>query len=187
MKILKSIILTVFIVSVSSASTCFSQTNISGDSIKSMLIKEWQRAKDYTQEYLNAMPASKYSFKATDSVKTFAQQLLHISQANMFLISTATGAKSIYSGPDLEKSSGAQTADSVRYYVNSGYDFAIDAIKKLPTSALMQTVTFKMGRLITETRLTWLLKAFEHQTHHRGQTTIYLRLAGIHPPNERLF
>ncbi|NJN43012.1 MAG: hypothetical protein HC811_13085 [Flammeovirgaceae bacterium] len=30
-------------------------------------------------------------------------------------------------------------------------------------------------------------KAFEHQTHHRGQTTIYIRLKGIAPPNEKLF
>lgn len=27
----------------------------------------------------------------------------------------------------------------------------------------------------------------EHQGHHRGQTTIYLRMAGIRPPAERLF
>ena len=32
-----------------------------------------------------------------------------------------------------------------------------------------------------------LAKAFEHQTHHRGQTTIYLRLAGVTPPGEKLF
>jgi len=31
------------------------------------------------------------------------------------------------------------------------------------------------------------MKAFEHQTHHRGQTTIYIRLVGLKPPGERLF
>jgi uncharacterized damage-inducible protein DinB len=30
-------------------------------------------------------------------------------------------------------------------------------------------------------------KAFEHQTHQRGQTTIYLRLKGVTPPAEQLF
>jgi uncharacterized damage-inducible protein DinB len=30
-------------------------------------------------------------------------------------------------------------------------------------------------------------KAFEHQTHHRGQCTIYLRLKGVVPPGEKLF
>jgi uncharacterized damage-inducible protein DinB len=170
-----------------SVTATFGQASISGDTIKNALVKEWQRGKEYTQEYMRAMPANKYSFKATDSVRTFAQQLLHLAQANMFLVSTATGEKSSYSGPDLEKSVGAQSADSVMYYVNSSYDFAIDAIKKLPATSLMQTATLNMGRPLTETRLAWLLKSFEHQTHHRGQTTIYLRLAGVHPPNEKLF
>jgi uncharacterized damage-inducible protein DinB len=30
-------------------------------------------------------------------------------------------------------------------------------------------------------------KAFEHQTHHRGQTVAYLRLKGVTPPGEMLF
>lgn len=32
-----------------------------------------------------------------------------------------------------------------------------------------------------------LYKGFEHQTHHRGQTTVYIRLAGSKPPQEKLF
>ena len=187
MRQLHIIILLSIIVTSTSATTGFCQATISGDSIKNMLIKDWQRGKDYTQEYMKAMRANKYSFKATDSVRSFAQQLLHIAQANMFLVSTATGEKSSYSGPDLEKSTTAQSADSVAYYVNSSYDFVINAIKKLPASSLMQTATLNMGRALTETRFSWLLKAFEHQSHHRGQTTIYLRLAGVRPPNERLF
>src|SRR4051812_41367291 len=101
-------------------SKTFCQDNLA-DSIKSMLIKDWERAKAYTQDYMNAMPGDKYSFKANDSVRTFSQQLLHLAQANMFFISTATGDKPGYAGPDLEKSSSAQTADSVKYYVNNSY------------------------------------------------------------------
>ncbi|MBS1504563.1 MAG: damage-inducible protein DinB, partial [Bacteroidetes bacterium] len=35
----------------------------------------------------------------------------------------------------------------------------------------------------------WVLigKAFEHQTHTRGQTVAYLRLKGVKPPPEMLF
>lgn len=179
--------LLVLIIVVTSMSSSLCQAIFSADSIKAMLIKDWQRGKEYTQEYMNAMPADKYSTRATDSVRSFAQQLLHIAQANMFLVSTATGEKSSYSGPDLEKSASAQSADSVKYYVNSSYDFVINAIRKLSPSSFMQTATLNMGRPLTETRLSWLLKAFEHQTHHRGQTTIYLRIAGVRPPNERLF
>jgi uncharacterized damage-inducible protein DinB len=188
--IMKQVLISAFLLFVAIfkfSSPNFCQSSISGDSIKNMLVKDWERGKSYTQDYMKAMPANKYSFKATDSVRSFAQQLLHLAQANMFFASTATGEKPTYSGPDLEKSTTAQSADSTMYYVNTSYDFAIDAIKKLPASSLMETATLNMGQTFTATRLNWLLKAFEHQTHHRGQTTIYLRLAGVHPPNERLF
>lgn len=73
------------------------------------------------------------------------------------------------------------------FIVNMSYDFVMNAIKNAPASSLMQNASFNMGETYTTTRLNWFNKAFEHQTHHRGQTTIYLRLAGIKPPNERLF
>jgi uncharacterized damage-inducible protein DinB len=178
-------LLLMIVISSSCISTTSAQTIITGDSIKSMLVQDWERAKAYTQDYMKAMPADKYSFRATDSVRTFAQQLLHLADANMFLISSGTGEK--LAPRDLEKSATAQTADSVLYYVNSSYDFAINSIKKIQAASLMEPVTLNLGRPFTATRLSWLMKAFEHQTHHRGQTTIYIRLAGIRPPAERLF
>ena len=49
--------------------------------IKTQLVKDWERAKAYTADYLNTMPADKYSFRATDSIRSFAQQMLHLAQA----------------------------------------------------------------------------------------------------------
>jgi uncharacterized damage-inducible protein DinB len=170
-----------------SSSKGYCQGNVSGDTIKSMLIKDFERAKAYTQDYMKAMPASKYNFKAMDSVRTFAQQLLHLSQAFSFFVAIANGQKPDFTAPQLEKTASAQSADSVMYYVNRGYDVAINGLKSLNSSDLMQPATFTADKPYTATRLGWFMKAFEHQTHHRGQTTIYLRLAGIKPPDERLF
>jgi uncharacterized damage-inducible protein DinB len=154
---------------------------ISGDSIKAQFIRDWERAKSYTMEYLNAMPADKYSFKAVDSIRSFAQQMLHLAQGNVGLISAATGEKLPNFPKSLEPSPTAQTKDSVVSYVTQSYDFAIASVKKLDPNKLGE-----VGPRGT-TRFAWLLKAFEHQTHHRGQTTIYIRLVGIRPPGERLF
>lgn len=157
---------------------------ISGNDIKTQFIKDWERAKSYTLEYLNTMPADKYGFKAVDSIRSFAQQMLHLSTGNVNLISNGTGQQKIFTGRNLESSPGAQSKDSVLYYVTQSYDFAIQGIKDLDPAKLGETVgsgNFK------QTRYAWILKAFEHQTHHRGQTTIYIRLLGIRPPNEKLF
>ena len=155
-----------------------------GATVKEQLIKDWERAKAYTKEYLDAMPKDKYSFKAQDSIRTFAQQMLHLAQANMGLSANGTGKERIWLGRLLENSSSAQSPDSVNYYVMASYDFAIEGIKSMDVSKFEEKN--KRGNF-DETRLAWLLKAFEHQTHHRGQTTIYIRLLGIKPPNEKLF
>jgi hypothetical protein len=154
------------------------------ETIKAQLVKDWQRAKDYTIEYLNTMPADKYSFRATDSIRSFAQQMLHLAQANVGLLSGTIGNPLAFAGGNLEGRSSAQTKDSVMYYVVASYDYAINGIKNSNVATWGDKSKFYN---FEETKLTWFMKTFEHQTHHRGQTTIYIRLAGIKPPQERLF
>lgn len=153
------------------------------DSIKAQLIKDWERAKVYTNEYLTTMPADKYSARAVDSIRSFSEQMLHLASGTIGLSANGTGKPRIFPGFNMEKSAGAQNKDSVGYYVNASYDFAIDAIKNMDASKLGEYV--KRGPY-DETRFAWLMKAFEHQTHHRGQCTIYIRLQGIRPPAEKL-
>ena len=154
------------------------------EDIRSQFIKDWERAEAYTVDYLNTMPADKYSFKATDSVRSFAQHMLHLAQSNVNVIAPIAGEPNIFGDRNLEDSKTAQTKDSVMYYVVASYDLAIDGIKKINVASLNEKVKLYNWE---ETKYAWLLKAFEHQTHHRGQTTIYIRLLGLHPPQERLF
>ena len=174
------------------AGCVYAQGNLN-DQLKQQMIKEWQRAKDYTDSYLEAMPEDKYGFRPTDSIRAFAQQMLHLSVANVALVSVATGFKDtmimkVYLFSNLENRPTAQSRDSVTYFVNRSYDFVIHTIQDLDFNTMDQVVTQQMPNGIrTETRLAWLLKAFEHQTHHRGQCTIYIRLVGVHPPPEKLF
>ena len=154
------------------------------ESVKAQLVKEWQRAKAYTLEYLDAMPNDRYEFKAVDSIRSFSQQMLHLAQDIVIMVSKGTGKQRVWQGQILETRTSAQSADSVRFFVTSGYDYAIDAIKTMDASKFEEKVK---DRRFEESRFAWLLKAFEHQTHHRGQTTIYIRLLGIRPPGEKLF
>jgi uncharacterized damage-inducible protein DinB len=161
-----------------------SAQNITGSDIKDQFIKDWERAKSYTLDYLNTMPADKYSFKAVDSIRSFAQQMLHLASGNVGLIQLASGAKADFPGRGLETSPTAQNKDSVVYYVTKSYDFAIQSVKDFDPAKFGETITLGNNKV---TRFALFEKAFEHQTHHRGQTTIYIRLQGIRPPNERLF
>ena len=156
------------------------------DSLKVQLLKEWKRSKLYTLDYLKIMPGDKFSFRPQDSIRTFAQQMIHLSQATVSLMEAATGMKipSVINKQDLESIPSALTKDSVSYFVTISYDYATQALESFDMKKSYQYV--KRGKF-NETRIAWILKAFEHQAHHRGQTTIYIRASGLKPPNERLF
>ncbi len=161
-------------------------------SLKQQMLKDWQRAKAYTQEYLNAMPADKYNFRPVDSVRSFAEQMLHFARSNAGFAAIGAGFRSpallAFYNPNFVESPALQNKDSVVYYVNSSYDIAIEAVKRLDVTKLNELVSFDLpGGKRTATRLVWLMKAFEHQTHHRGQCTVYLRLVGVTPPPEKLW
>lgn len=160
--------------------------SLNTDEIKAQMVKDWERAKAYTIDYLNSMPAEKYSFKANDSVRSFAQQMLHLASANLFLMSNVSNQKPpAWSGFGLERRTTAQQKDSVMYCVTASYDYAINAVKNSDIGKWGEKK--KLFGRFDESRFAIMNKAFEHQGHHRGQTTIYIRLEGIKPPEERLF
>jgi uncharacterized damage-inducible protein DinB len=168
------------------------QSNLN-EILKEQMVKDWERAKTYTQEYLDAMPADKYNFRAVDSIRSFAKQMLHLAFTNVAMATVAasvpdSGFQNVMKWQSLEESPAMQNKDSVVQYVNTSYDFMINAVKSLPVGKLSEIVNQRTGGgARSETRLAWLMKAFEHQTHHRGQCTIYIRLLGIRPPGEKLF
>src|SRR5262245_44022461 len=148
------------------------------------LVADWMRARDYTKEYLDAMPEEGVSFKPTPDIRSFAEQMLHLANVNFAFASTATGAANPQQGKNLEKMDEYKTKASLTKIVMESYDFVISAIKGRDVKKMDEQVKF-FGRDLT--RAAALEKGFEHQTHHRGQTTIYLRLKGVKPPQEKLF
>ena len=148
------------------------------------LVKEWERAKMYTLEYLDAMPEAGYSLKPTPEMRSFTQQMLHLTDAHYVLAAVVTGAKSPVAFGDSEKTVD-QSKTNVTKLVMAGYDFVIENLKKMTAPQLTENVKI-FGRF-DMSKATAMAKLFEHQTHHRGQTTVYLRLAGVTPPAEKLF
>ena len=147
-------------------------------------VTEWQRAKDYTREYLEAMPEAGLSFKPNPDIRSFAEQWLHVANANYMFAASISGKTNPNQGRNLEKMDEFKTKAALAKVVMDSYDFVI--------SALQQTTEAQMGEKIKLfnqelTRDLGYAKAFEHQTHHRGQTTIYLRMKGVKPPQEKLF
>lgn len=148
------------------------------------LTADWQRAREFTKEYLDTMPEDGMGFKPTPEIRSFAEQMLHLAAANYSFAAMASGKANPYQGKKLEEMSELKTKEALTKTVLASYDFVLDAVKSLTDAQLGETV--KMGQR-EMTRELVLAKGFEHQTHHRGQATIYIRMKGIKPPNEKLF
>lgn len=130
------------------------------------------------------MPESGYGFKLTPEMRCFAEQMLHLTDANYSLGSAATGETNPYSTDKLKKSADKSKAN-VTQLVMAGYDFIINGLKNVTFQQLDEQI--KLFGRFDLTKAEVLAKDFEHQTHQRGQTAVYLRLKGITPPAEKLF
>jgi len=155
---------------------------------QSQMVAEWQRAKIYTKLYLDAMPEDGYAFKPIPTIRSFAQQMLHLADANYLFSSIGSGKPSplghTLPAHDMLEKNGSPAKDAVIRSVMDSYDFVIISLQRMSPDLLQETIKFGNTDI---TRSGLFGKGFEHQTHHRGQTTIYLRLKGITPPGEKLF
>jgi uncharacterized damage-inducible protein DinB len=155
---------------------------------RTKMVADWTRAREYTKEYLDAMPEDGTNFKpnAQDKdMRSFAEQMLHLTANLFFLGSTATGGANPYQGKNLEKMEEYKTKAALSKIVMEGYDFMIAAVKRFDLAKGGEAL--KLFNRFDTTRAGAIAAAFEHQTHHCGQTTIYIRMKGVKPPQEKLF
>jgi uncharacterized damage-inducible protein DinB len=165
------------------------QTNAkkSPDGNSSQLAKEvesnWKRAKKWTLDYVDAMPENAMSFKPTPEIRSFAEQMLHLAFWNYGLVESVGGKANPYGKKqeDLEKRDDMKTKAALRKVVEESYDNILAAMAGMNEAKLLEQTQFFNQKM---TRLGILAIALDHQTHHRGQTTIYLRLKGVTPPPE---
>jgi len=161
----------------------FATSSVFAQFTQSQMVEEWQRAKAYTKEYLDAMPADGYGFKPTPEIRSFAQQMLHLANTNYFFASIGSGKSNPIGKTSLEQSV-TPSKEATTKVVMESYDFVISTLQEMTPEQAQQSVKFANKEF---TRLGIFGKGFEHQTHHCGQTTVYLRLKGVTPPPEKLF
>lgn len=153
-----------------------------------IVLAEWTRARLGVKEYIEAMPEDAIGFKPVPEIRSFAEQMLHLAGGNYMFGAVVSGKENpwdITKGKDPVNAAEfkANKAALLKFVMDS-YDFVIDGVKGLNAAQLdemVQLFSMKMPRHMI------LAKGIEHAAHHRGQTTIYLRLKGITPPSERLF
>lgn len=140
-------------------------------------LKKLQHSKVYTLKVASLMPEDKFSYRPDADEMTFGEQLLHIA-GNIGWLCT-----SYLNGPENPLSSKAKKAtkrDEIIQVVTATYDYAVTVLKQFDVKQLPDSVSFFAGPM-NKLQIINLLN--DHQTHHRGQLIVYLRLNAIKPPD----
>ena len=146
------------------------------DHFKTTFPNVWQRSIDYTERVAQAMPADKYNFKPEEGFMSFGEQLLHIAGNVEYLTEKITGERiSFY---DREQSA-TLNKDQIINILQEANSYVAGLILTTSHETLQEEVSFGNEEMSRE-NLFYLLR--DHQTHHRGQTVVYLRLNKIEVP-----
>ena len=155
-----------------------------------MMIKDWERAKKFTMAYLDSSNDKTVTYKLSPKTpRSFGEQLLHLSEANYTLGKAGTGKPTEMGFGKLEKNDQIKTKADLTKVVMDSYEYVIAGLREMNDKQLMDTCSIQLGPNFkpTMTKGEMINKLFEHQTHHRGQATQYLRAQGLTPPQEMLF
>src|ERR1044071_184367 len=117
----------------------FSLVNFAKAQTVADMVKEWERAKAYTKEYLDAMPEEGYALKPTPEMRSFAEQMLHLTDANYGFAAAASGQTSPIGRGESEKSTDKSKANTTKL-VMAGYDYVIAALQKMTDAQLAEKI-----------------------------------------------
>lgn len=156
-----------FLVIAAAATPAFAQMDV-----KATVLKHLQTSRDFTLKVANQMPESTYDFKLTPPQMSFAEQMVHLSQAFDEFLSPLTGQK-----PNPGKPVSMSKRDVIAF-VQKSFDGAIAQVSGLTTAQITKSYTSGEG---TVTGLDMLMALLDHTTHHRASAEMYLRAKGITP------
>ena len=149
------------------AAPAFAQTDL-----KSTLLKHIKTSREFTLKVADQMPEATYDFKLTPPQMSFAEQMVHLSQAQDIFLAPIFGEK-----PNPGRPASNNKKDVIEF-MRKSFDRSVDRISKVTPEQLSKTYMAEDG---TMTGLELVLFLLDHTTHHRASAEMYLRAKGITP------
>ncbi len=145
----------------------------SQSNLEKEIFERWVNAAEYTSKVAMLMPLEQVDFRPTAEQMSFREQFIHVMKNITFLSSKyiLEEENPFVIDENMEWDSALQLFEKVIAYGNHAIEFGFTEPD--------QVVEFFAG---PKTKRQIILLLNEHQTHHRGQMIVYLRLHGIQPP-----
>ena len=153
-------------------------------SIRDGALQDWTRLKDTMMKIADAMPAEKFSFRATPAERTFGEQILHVAEANVVQM----GRFESKAPPPVVNMKATSKADVLKALADS-FDFGTAALTEQTDQSMLATAaTTRYDRFMgPSTRARVVYYVVGHTWDIYGQMVVYLRLNGITPPASQRF
>jgi uncharacterized damage-inducible protein DinB len=149
----------------------------SQDKFLAEAISKWKSASEYTQKVMEAMPQKHYGFKPVKDEMSFEEQLIHMAN-NMNWLGSKFLSNAPAPFPEKLIVAGKSRKEVVEILGKSS-EYISTILGNFKVGELDVLVDFPAGQLSKRQIITLLN---DHQTHHRAQLLVYLRLKGEKPP-----
>ncbi len=178
------------VLSYCAAPTKESDTQEAGESVPTYKIVEghapvWTEAISQLMELADAMPEDQYNYKPHDSVRSFAEQLVHIGGSskvisNMFLKDVKPD------GPPPTVDVSGMSKDDVKNMVKTSLEETWEIMKGMSDQQLLEeeTQSFSGNKM---SRLEGMLLVHDHLSNHKAKANLYVRISGNEPPRYRYY
>jgi len=183
MKLSRPFICVVLAVAVSSPALRAQQKAVPSANPVSQAIRDtWEGAKRNMKESADQMSDVDYSFRPTESVRTFGQILAHIAGASYMYCSAARGEKTPHEEDDFEKT--ATTKAQIVKVLNDSIAYCDAAYSSLTDRTAAEIVPMAFGGK-DAARAKALIGNVGHYQEHYGNLVTYFRIKGMVPPSSR--
>ena len=137
----------------------------------------WKNMKNMVVKSVQQMPEEHWDFTPVEGLRTFKDQIKHVTTSNRFFASSLVGASAdVKAANDKTLSAEVASKEDIIKDLEESFDYAIKVITGIDD--FTPQINF-FGQVLTRTEL---LMQMEHHLHREhGKTTVYMRMKGIAP------
>ena len=142
---------------------------------KEMFLNSYEKEFETTLEFLNAYPADKLDFRPKPQLQSAIELAWYFPEEDRILISGALDGEVI-----LNKNPLPASLDKIKEIYESSHRALLGRIKELPDVGFNEMITFGSGagNAVSMRRGDALWLAVMDAVHHRGQFSLYIKMAG---------
>lgn len=140
--------------------------------------KVWDEAIRQIMNLADAMPEDSLDYRPHDSIRTFAEQLVHIGESSRLIAH-------MYLKEAPPKNNGKVDANSLsreelKEYVKTQLEEVGEIFRSMSDENLREEITSFSGKKMS--KLEGMLNVHDHLTNHKAKANLYIRLIGGDPP-----